>query len=223
MKKVIFLSVFVLLSACTQKEYHIVREEVRSSQSNSVQRPIGLPDYVLQTSNVTQPSNVSTEYLPAEQIMPSSYSEPTTEQISYLPVDQVIYTQPKEYFYPSIQPTEPVPYTITDETIAYTEKADSSIEVPTQPVFDPVSTVTPETQVSLPASDPLMAIVLQHPENRDLVKCSASDSACLQQYEQQGYVRLRNAPRFASFKELPTESDYPQGSQWRDSNNIPRW
>lgn len=225
MKKVIFLSVFVFLSACTQKEYHIVREEVRSPQNTQFQQPIGLPEYILQTPDIAQssPSPASVEYVSAEQMLPSSYSETVTEQVSYLPIDQVTYTYPKEYVYSSVQSTEPAPYVIAEETTSYTEKTDSSIEVPAQPVFDPASTITPKVQVSLPTSDPLMAVVLQHPENRDLVKCDASNTVCLQQYEQQGYVRLRNAPRFAGFKELPTESDYPQGSQWRDSNNIPRW
>lgn len=65
-------------------------------------------------------------------------------------------------------------------------------------------------------------IILQHPVNRDLVKCEFGDSSCLSMYETQGYVQLRNAPHFAGYNDVPSDSDYP-ARRWRENNNIPRW
>ncbi|MDR2901804.1 MAG: hypothetical protein LBU87_01675 [Lactobacillales bacterium] len=75
---------------------------------------------------------------------------------------------------------------------------------------------------NVPDPDKEVTIVLQHPRNRDLVKCSSADTACLNAYESQGYIRLRNMPKFAGHKDVTSESDYPP-KQWRDNNNIPRW
>ncbi|MGN1062909.1 MAG: hypothetical protein ACI4QM_01100 [Alphaproteobacteria bacterium] len=66
-------------------------------------------------------------------------------------------------------------------------------------------------------------IILQHPANRDLVKCSFGDANCLIAYEAQGYVQLRNTPHFAGYNAVLSDSDYPTGGVWRDNNNIPRW
>lgn len=86
-------------------------------------------------------------------------------------------------------------------------------ETPAMPVQQmPVMT---ETQSSV--------IILQHPVNRDLVKCSLGDANCLMSYEAQGYVQLRNTPHFAGYNAVLGDADYPAGSMWRDNNNIPRW
>lgn len=230
MKKILFLSVFILLGACTQKEYHIVREEVRSPQTGTIQQPIGLPEYMLQQpTDMTYASAPVQEYTQASfdvsnqaytntEVMLPSYAGNTAYQPATPMMAQPTYGV-QTTFTPTFQRdsvtadafsyTAPVPQNASPESFSSSSNSVISEEVPAYNV--------------LPTSDPLMSVVLQHPENRDLVKCNASDAGCLQQYEGQGYIRLRNAPRFAGFKELPSESDYPQGSQWRDSNNIPRW
>lgn len=59
-------------------------------------------------------------------------------------------------------------------------------------------------------------IILQHPVNRDLVKCSFGDAACVAGYEGQGYVQLRNTTDFSGYNAVST-------STWQNNNNIPRW
>lgn len=228
MKKVILLSVCVLLCSCTQQKYHIVREEVRSPYGISTSQAVGLPEYMLQTSSaIPQPVIPQTDNSSAVPVAYETLSiqQPTLTEAVYN--QNMVWSQPISYEYqPDQIPAEVSSYQLPENTNDLTVSSSDTTE--TVIVSQPISDVSTDTEFIasdslIPLSDPLMTVVLQHPQNRDLVKCGATDTTCLQQYEQQGYVRLRNAPRFAGFKELPTESDYPQGSQWRDSNNIPRW
>ncbi len=68
-------------------------------------------------------------------------------------------------------------------------------------------------------------IIMQHPIQRDLVRCPASDDVCLQSYERLGYVRSANLSRFTAQDELNTAGTYPANTsgQWRENNSIPRW
>ena len=54
-------------------------------------------------------------------------------------------------------------------------------------------------------------------------QCMAEDMGCIAAYEQQGYRRLNGTPQFAGYQDVLSHSDYPQGGQWRNGNNIPRW
>lgn len=65
-------------------------------------------------------------------------------------------------------------------------------------------------------------VVLQHPEERNLVKCLMCDQVCLQRYEHAGYVQLRYIPHSSGSQDLPSMSDYPAG-RWRENEEIPRW
>jgi len=68
-------------------------------------------------------------------------------------------------------------------------------------------------------------IILQHPIQRDLVRCPVTDDVCLESYERMGYVRAANLSRFTAQDELDIGGSYPAGvnGQWRENNNIPRW
>ena len=68
-------------------------------------------------------------------------------------------------------------------------------------------------------------IILQHPIQRDLVRCPVTDDVCLESYERLGYVRAENLSRFTAQDELDTAGTYPTNTygQWRENNNIPRW
>lgn len=65
-------------------------------------------------------------------------------------------------------------------------------------------------------------IIMQHPIQRDLVRCPATDDVCLLTYERLGYVRSNNLSRFTAEEEVISENAYPAG-KWRDGNTIPRW
>ena len=45
-------------------------------------------------------------------------------------------------------------------------------------------------------------IIMQHPIQRDLVRCPATDDVCLQAYERLGYVRSANLSRFTTQDEI---------------------
>ena len=68
--------------------------------------------------------------------------------------------------------------------------------------------------------DMTSVVVLQHPVNRDLVKCSLGDANCLVAYEAQGYVQLRNMA--TTYGNTVSHVNYVVGGTWQD-NNIPRW
>ena len=57
--------------------------------------------------------------------------------------------------------------------------------------------------------------IMQHPVQRDLVRCPVSDDVCLQSYERLGYVRSANLSQYA------TQDDANAYGQW--SNSVPRW
>ena len=59
-------------------------------------------------------------------------------------------------------------------------------------------------------------VILQHPMNRDLVKCTFGDVNCIMAYQAQGYVQLQNAP-------ITPNATYAISGAWQDNNNIPRW
>ena len=83
---------------------------------------------------------------------------------------------------------------------------------------DPSSYSTPADYTVQGAS----FIIMQHPIQRDLVRCPATDDVCLSSYERLGYVRSNNLSRFTAEDEVISETAYPAG-QWRNDNTIPRW
>ncbi len=65
-------------------------------------------------------------------------------------------------------------------------------------------------------------VIMQHPIQRDLVRCPVTDDVCLTSYERLGYVRSNNLSRFTAEEETISEAAYPAG-KWRNDNTIPRW
>ncbi len=65
-------------------------------------------------------------------------------------------------------------------------------------------------------------IIMQHPIQRDLVRCPVTDDVCLSSYERLGYIQSKNLSRFTAEDDCTLETDYPAG-KWRDNNVIPRW
>jgi hypothetical protein len=66
-------------------------------------------------------------------------------------------------------------------------------------------------------------IILQHPVNRDLVKCTSVDTNCLMAYQAQGYVQLQNAPVVPTYNTSLPNTAYAVSGTWQDNTNIPRW
>ncbi|MBR5130853.1 MAG: hypothetical protein IKV03_06495 [Alphaproteobacteria bacterium] len=66
-------------------------------------------------------------------------------------------------------------------------------------------------------------VILQHPINRDLVKCSFGDMNCLIAYEAQGYAQLHNTTVAPTYNAVVPNQNYTVSGTWQDNNNIPRW
>ena len=70
-------------------------------------------------------------------------------------------------------------------------------------------------------------IIMQHPVQRDLVRCPVTDDVCLQSYERLGYVRSNNLSGYAVQEEVKVAPAKAQPSntagQWRENSSIPRW
>ena len=93
-------------------------------------------------------------------------------------------------------------------------------ETQTLPMSLPAMPIQMPAQIQ-PATleDVTSVVILQHPVNRDLVKCSVADTNCLIAYEAQGYVQLRNT----AYGNTHTHVDYTVNGTWQNNNNIPRW
>lgn len=106
-----------------------------------------------------------------------------------------------------------------------------AIQQPTQPVLQqqpsadyllPKEDVYP-TQPSVieaPIQPSDQIVILQHPVQRDLVKCSFADLRCISGYELQGYVQLSRTPMVP----VSVEQNYDVlDGKWSNSSNVPRW
>lgn len=109
--------------------------------------------------------------------------------------------------YPPVQPVAarpmPAPAIVAEETITFNAVSEPASYEPADTGF----------------------IIMQHPIQRDLVRCPVTDDVCLQSYERLGYVRSNNLSRFTAQDELNTAGTYPTNTagQWRENNSIPRW
>jgi len=65
-------------------------------------------------------------------------------------------------------------------------------------------------------------VVLQHPVERNLVKCLMCDQVCLHQFSQAGYVQVRYLPQSSGAKDVANPAGYPAG-RWRENQENPRW
>ncbi|MBR4932449.1 MAG: hypothetical protein IKZ02_05430 [Alphaproteobacteria bacterium] len=102
-----------------------------------------------------------------------------------------------------------------------------TMTMPTQMVQTEVVYETPVMQLPTMVQQaiqqptvPMGDIILQHPTNRDLVKCSFGDTNCIMMYESQGYIQMQNT---STISYSAPQSTYQQPTpSWTD-NNIPRW
>lgn len=125
---------------------------------------------------------------------------------SYAPIS-VPAPQPIPVYYaaPVVQPVAvpppPVQTAVVEETIAFASVSEPASYEPTDAGY----------------------IIMQHPIQRDLVRCPVTDDVCLQSYERLGYVRSNNLSRFAAQDDEKTAKPANTVGQWRENNSIPRW
>ena len=102
-----------------------------------------------------------------------------------------------------VLPPPPVPVTVTEEVVTYAA------------VSEPATYEVADAGY----------IIMQHPIQRDLIRCPVMDDVCLQSYERLGYVRSNNLSQFATQDEANTVEARPSNTtgQWRENNSIPRW
>ena len=128
-------------------------------------------------------------------------------------------------------PPAPVPAQVyrVEPPAPYVENPYGQDYAQPQPMgFDNGEDILPLSNYSQPAEFEVQQngyIILQHPIQRDLVRCPITDDVCLESYERLGYVRSANLSRFTAQDELDTAGTYPTNAtgQWRENNNIPRW
>lgn len=117
--------------------------------------------------------------------------------------------QPVYYVTPVVQQMPPMPQpvpaqtTVVEETVTFASVSEPATYEQTEAGY----------------------IIMQHPIQRDLVRCPVTDDVCLQSYERLGYVRSNNLSRFATQEETNTKPTQPANSvgQWRENNSVPRW
>ena len=145
---------------------------------------------------------------------------------SYAPTAPVEYAMPAA---PVAVPT-PVPARVyyADPTPAYAPVAARPLTNSIETDFTVSEEVIDFNAASTPAkyeADKSGFIIMQHPIQRDLIRCPVTDDVCLESYERLGYVRSSNLSRFTAQDELNTAGTYPANTagQWRENNSVPRW
>lgn len=221
MKKIIAsLFAFTLLLGCASKqtEYTIVREEIRPTETRTKgttrMAPVATPENTL----VKIDEEPAIQDVQPEAVAPetsSYYVAPSPEaSLASSSVVQPLPTYTQEVYVQTPVATSDLTYStyVPVQGIALAD----SVQNPIVPNFQPAPVVLPTV------TEEVSLVVLQHPLNRDLVKCVGTDQSCIATYEQQGYVQLFNTPQFAGSKDVQSEQDYP-AERWRENNNIPRW
>lgn len=218
MKQLLVLSVLIL-GACApaQKEYTVIREQSRPAAVEQTPTPPAPAPKALPIC----PTNLNV----APQMMASApvyYSGTYTMQ---QPTVQYVMPAEMAYQQQTVMATMPAAQQYTMQQAYVTQQTqEPTYMMPSTPAQQPMAQqpTIQQPQEGMALSENTTIIILQHPTNRDLVKCSFNNTTCLSSYEAQGYVQLRNAPHFAGYNDVPAESDYPS-RRWRDNNNIPRW
>ncbi len=85
----------------------------------------------------------------------------------------------------------------------------------------PFQMSAPVTTQGSDTTEATSVVILQHPINRDLVKCPLGDVNCVIAYEAQGYIQLQNTA--TSYGNTMSTVNYAVGGTWQNNNNIPRW
>ena len=125
-----------------------------------------------------------------------------------------------------IQPAQPIQ--LEDGVVIEIPEQKVYIEAPApQPVMQQVA-VQPVIQqqpiTPQPIVMPAVMITMQNVNYPNMyVQCLSTDTACLVNYQQQGYIRLQDKPQFAGYRDILSPTDYPGQGQWQYNHNIPRW
>ena len=221
MKKIIAsLFAFTLLLGCASKqtEYTIVREEIRPTETRVKGSPRMAPVATPENTLVKIDEEPQVQAVQPEPVAPetsSYYVAPSPDAALATPsLVQPIPTYTQEVYVQAPVAAPDLTYStyVPVQEIALAD----SVQNPSIPDFQPAPTILPTV------TEEVSLVVLQHPLNRDLVKCAGTDQSCISTYEQQGYVQLFNAPQFAGSKDVQSDQDYP-AEKWRENNNIPRW
>ncbi len=124
-----------------------------------------------------------------------------------------------------IQPAQPIQ--LEDGIVIEIPEQKVYIEAPApQPVIQPVAIqpIMPQPTTPQPIVAPAVMITLQNINYPNMyVQCLSTDTICLTNYQQQGYIRLQDKPQFAGYREVLSPTDYPGQGQWQYNHNIPRW
>lgn len=206
MKQLMILTL-LLVTACmpAQKEYTVIREQSRSA--------IETPAPTCPAQKPACPTMTRAAEAPVYYAGTVAMQQPTVQ-----------FMVPAQTYMPSPMMTAPVMTTPMMAAPTYTYQQQAQ---PQQPMAGYQMQETQTTTVAGNGSDTTLTedssiVIMQHPSNRDLVKCGNSDNQCVLSYQSAGYVQLRNAPHFAGHNDVPSDSDYPT-RRWRDNNDIPRW
>ncbi len=132
-----------------------------------------------------------------------------TMQMAPMPMPMPVQAQAQPVMMPL---TMPAPQMVQTEVFYETQTVPMNAQIMGQM---PVSVQTQLTNVS--------EIILQHPVNRDLVKCTFGDTNCLMSYQAQGYAQLQNAPVVPTYNTAMPNTPYAVSGTWQDNTNIPRW
>lgn len=132
-----------------------------------------------------------------------------TMQVAPMPVQMPTPVQPQPMMLPMAMPTQ---HMVQTEVFYETQTVPMNTQIMGQM---PVSIQPQLTNMS--------EVILQHPTNRDLVKCASGDMHCIMVYQTQGYVQFQNAPVVPSYSTVTPNTTYAVSGTWQDNNNIPRW
>mgnify|MGYP004641710191 CR=1 FL=1 len=169
---------------------------------------------------------------------PVEYAMPAAPVAVPTPVPaRVYYADPTPVPVPVVAPTPvaapataPMPATmpVATPTPAYAPVAARPLTNSIETDFTVSEEVIDFNAASTPAkyeADKSGFIIMQHPIQRDLIRCPVTDDVCLESYERLGYVRSSNLSRFTAQDELNTAGTYPANTagQWRENNSVPRW
>ena len=129
----------------------------------------------------------------------------TTQGTPYSPVSNA-----------SLQPTyQQVLQPVLQQAVPQQSTSSPDYLLPKEDVYPSQPTLL---EAPVQASDQI--VILQHPVQRDLVKCSFADLRCISGYELQGYVQLSRTPSVP----VSVEQQYDVlDGKWSDSSSVPRW
>lgn len=117
---------------------------------------------------------------------------------------------------PIIQPTvQPVVRPVVAQQSVAQQMPSADYLLPKEDTYP-----TQPSTIEAPIQGSDQIVILQHPVQRDLVKCSFVDLRCISGYELQGYVQLSRTPMVP----VSVEQQYDVlDGKWSDSANVPRW